>query len=57
MDEEFTDWIATLTMPQCRALASQVGISGWMTFPIDKLRDRLSQNANVVDIYEEHYGQ
>lgn len=53
-----SEWLKSLTDQQSRALAHQIGIAGSVTFPIDKLRERLGDRKNmrlVKRIYEEHY--
>lgn len=52
--EEFVEWINRLNGPKLRALASQAGITGWAVRTMADLQQLCSQNAKVVDIYEEH---
>ena len=52
------EWLASLTDPQVRALAHQVGVAGSITYPADKLRKQLSERKTlkrVNKVYEEHY--
>lgn len=52
------DWLKSLTDPQSRALAHQIGIAGSVTYPIDKLRKHLSERkrfAKIKKVWEEHY--
>ena len=60
VDVLVSEWLKGLTDPQSRALAHQVGITGAVTFPITKLRERLAERKTlkqVKKVYEEHYVQ
>jgi hypothetical protein len=51
------DWVKSLSDQQCRALASQSGILGWLNLPILVVREFLSVNERAATIYKENYGK
>lgn len=56
-DELAREWLDDLTGPQSRALSHQVGISGAITFPVEKLRKLLTERKTfkkVKKVYNEH---
>lgn len=59
-DLEILEWLDTLTEPQIRALAHQIGVAGILTYPYPKLREYLRERKRfnkVRKVYNEHYDQ
>jgi len=56
MSCEYTEFLADLTDPQVRALASQSGIAGSMTYPVPKLYTLLLDSDQAMEIYSEVFG-
>lgn len=52
----FEDFIAGLEENQVRALASQAGFAGWVTYPAEKLRKLLLDSTEAQSIFEKNYG-
>lgn len=48
---DYQEWVANLPERETRALAHQVGISGWVTYPSTKLRSYLMGNKDAYNIY------
>lgn len=58
IEEETVQWISELTDQQVRALSHQIGITGSVTYPIDKLRRFITERKRLVKavgVYKEHY--
>lgn len=56
MSCEYTEFLADLTDPQVRALASQVGIAGAMTYPVPKLYNLLLDSDKAMEVHSDVYG-
>ena len=53
MSCEYTEFLAGLTDQQVRALASQAGIAGAMTSPVQKLYNLLLDSDKAMEVHEE----
>jgi hypothetical protein len=57
MKDEVNVWLESLTYKQLVALRCQSGlITQGRLDSREQLIERLRSNANLIDIYEEHYG-
>lgn len=52
---DYQEWVCNLPEKHTRALASQAGIAGWVTYPLNKLRSYLMGNKNAYNIYVTNY--
>lgn len=52
----FEDWLESLSYAKCCALASQCGITSWLSIPPAKLRGRLLRSEKVKAVYDEEAG-
>jgi hypothetical protein len=52
----FENWVAELEERQVRALASQAGFAGWLTYPMEQLRKLLRGSTEAESIFEKNYG-
>lgn len=52
---DYQEWVCNLPDRETRAIASQAGIAGWVTYPLTKLRSYLMGNENGYKIYRANY--